>query len=202
MNIEEKMTILNDIKMPTDMQNRIVMNCRKERMKNMESKRIIKRFHGKPMVAFVTLALCVCLMCGTVIAATDKGFFKDVKRWNGAVVGTAYEQATDEVNVSVVNIDNILTLQLSFVDATKPPYNCSEQFGINSFKILDKDGDVILKSEEPIVSNVIDGCAEIQIEIDELNNGTYSLVIAEMVSEKKADQPLILHGNWVVDFEK
>lgn len=82
------------------------------------------------------------------------------------------------------------------------PDNGSEQFGIHPFEILDKDGNAILKSEELIVSNVVDGCAEIQIEIDELNNGTYSLVIDEMVSEKKADQPLALCGNWVVNFEK
>lgn len=50
------------------------------------------------------LVLCLCLTGVTALAATGKlqGFFSDITGWNGAVVGTSYEQATKELEVKAM----------------------------------------------------------------------------------------------------
>ena len=82
MNKNEFVNKIRKIEMPKDMQRRIIENCYME----MEKKRMNKMFK-RPMVVAASFALCVCLTGVTALAATGKleGFFKDVKRWDGAV---------------------------------------------------------------------------------------------------------------------
>ena len=70
----------------------------------------------------------------TTLAATGKleGFFKDIKRWDGAIVGTSYEQATDEIDVSVIEgysemttDNNFVVLTIKIVNNSGEPYNVS-----------------------------------------------------------------------------
>ena len=97
---------LKEIEMPDDMKNRIVSKCKVELEEQKMSKRKINKFARRPMVAAASLVLCLCLAGATVLASTGKlqGFFKDVKRWDGAVVGTTYEQATDEIAVKITEV--------------------------------------------------------------------------------------------------
>ena len=50
------------------------------------------------------------------------------------------------------------------------------------------------------MAEVVDGKATIKLSLDRLPRGSYKLLISEMISEKKADQPLTLSGNWECEF--
>ena len=125
---------IKEIEMPKDMQQRIIEKCYIET----EKKKMNKMFK-KPMVAVASFALCVCLMGVTALAATGKleGYFRDIKRWDGAVIGTAYEQATDEVELNIVEVSDKLVVEITMVNFKEAPYSFFEMFGIKNYKIVE-----------------------------------------------------------------
>ena len=159
-------------------------------------------FFRKPIVAVASLALCICLTGISAMAATGKlqGFFKDITRWDGAVVGTSYEQATEEVEVKAAETAVGLAVEVTFLDPDKAPYMFFEQMGIHAANIVDMDGKVIVKdlTSEPV--DVQDGKVNIQISLENMVAGNYTLQIRELVGSKKAEQPLVVYGVWECEF--
>ena len=53
---------------------------------------LIKNFK-RPVIAIASLVLIVCLsgMAVWATAGKQQGFFKDITRWDGAVIGLVYE---------------------------------------------------------------------------------------------------------------
>lgn len=73
-------------------------------------------------------------------ASSLQGFFKDITNWNGAVIGTEYNQATEEVDVKISDLnvlDNelVLPLTVTFEKADKAPYNLVEALTLGEFAI-------------------------------------------------------------------
>lgn len=92
-------------KLSQEMKKRIIKNCKQGKEKRMmRNEKNIKL--EKPLIVTASLVVCFCLLGATVLAASGqlKGFFKDIVRWDGAVIGTSYEQATDEISLSVVSV--------------------------------------------------------------------------------------------------
>ena len=83
---------VNEIEMSDEMRSRIIRNCYLKMEEETMRKNKRTTFFRKPMVAVASLALCICLTGISAMAATGKlqGFFKDITRWDGAVVGTSY----------------------------------------------------------------------------------------------------------------
>ncbi len=167
-------------------------------MKN--ESRIIK-FLRKPASIAAAITVCVCISGVSVLAATGKlqGFFENIFNWDGAIIGTTYNQATDEMDLKVSNVENGLNVQLTMLCPEKAPYNEFEKIGINSYKIIDTKGNVIYEEQSEIVE-ITNGMALINIETADLSSGKYKIIIDEMVGIKKADQDLILKGNWEDEF--
>ena len=195
---------IEEIEMPEDMRIRIIGKCYAELEKNKMSKRNVYNYLKKPVAAVAALALCLCVTSVTVLAATGKlqGFFKDVKRWDGAVIGTTYEQSTDEINVKIAEVTDELIVEISMVDPKVVPYSLFELFGLNNYKIVDINGKTIVETKDKTVAEVSEGKVMIQIPLNEVASGEYKLVINEMVGCSKADQPLVLHGTWECIFTK
>ena len=195
---------LKEIEMPDDMKNRIVSKCKVELEEQKMSKRKINKFARRPMVAAASLVLCLCLAGATVLASTGKlqGFFKDVKRWDGAVVGTTYKQATDEIAVKITEVKEELTLEISMLDSNVAPYSEFELFGVKKYKIIDMDGKNIAEADDENMAELISGKAVVQIPVNNIAEGAYKLIISEMVGSAKADQPLVLSGIWEIEFIK
>lgn len=219
-----------EIEMPDDMRERIIRNCSQIAESQNESKSILedkmsrirntdtsnkKKNTGEarmrkvnnrwkkslPMVA--ALVLCVCITGVTAMAAAGKleGFFKDIKRWDKAVVGTSYEQATDEITVSIEEAEEELSVLVIIKEPDNIPYVYSEQFGINSYKIEDMSGKVIINESSYQERTTFNHQMSFNIPLNRIESGKYKLVIEQFVSEKKADQPLIINGNWECEFE-
>ena len=159
-------------------------------------------FIRKPAAVFVAIALCLSLSV-TVLAATGnlKGFFKDVTNWQGAVVGTSYEQATDEIKMNVTVNSNGLTVLATFADPQTFPYREAKKLGIAVYQIIDTNGNVV-KEGTAESTEIINGQAEIRISLDDIDSGSYKLIVTSFVSEKKADQPMHINGNWECIFVK
>lgn len=49
-------------------------------------------------------------------------------------------------------------------------------------------------------AEIIDGQAVIGVDLGSIERGSYTLIITAFVSEKKADQPLEISGNWECTF--
>lgn len=163
-----------------------------------------KNIFKKSMVSVATVAACFCLVGITTLAATDKleGFFKDIKRWDGAVIGTLYEQATDEIVLSVIAVSDELIVTAEMVEPNVFPYVVFETIGIEDYDIVDANGMVAIKGEATEFAEVFEGKTTISIPISGLPSGNYRLVVSGFVGSSKADQPMVLNGSWECEFAR
>jgi len=154
------------------------------------------------LVAVASFASCICLTGVTALAVSGKldGFFKDVTRWDGAVVGTSYEQATEEIDVQVTEVSDALKLEVTLLTPGVAPYTAIAQLGINAYQITDSEGNVIVKEGVAEGVEISDGKVAIDIPLTEVPGGSYKLQITELVGTAKAEQPLPIRGVWVCEF--
>ncbi len=197
---------IKEIKMPDEMQERIIGRCIEKTNLKMENQ-IMKKtntFFKKPMAVAASLVLCLCITGVTAMAASGqlKGFFKDIKNWQGAVTGTAYEQATDELEVTVLDSTEELTLSVTMVNPKVVPYFVIQELGVESYEILDTSGKVVLKGEPTAMAQVVDGQATLLVPAKEVGAGTFKLVIHTFVGGAKAEQPLPISGTWECEFSR
>lgn len=193
---------IKEIELPDDMRKRIIRNCSDIGEAGMKVRKANNIWKIQLPIA-AALVLCVCITGVTALAATGKleGVFKDIKNWNGAIVGTSYEQATEEISVSIGGVGEELSILVSIINPEKPPYSESELFGIQSYRIEDMSGNVIEKERSLEERTAFSSQMSLNIPLNEISNGKYKLIIEQFISEKKADQPLIIHGNWMCEFE-
>ena len=193
--------IAEKIVMPEDMKIRIAENCKKQiSQQRKETTMKNNKLFKKPAAVFATLAICLSLSVSAMAASgLLKGFFQDVKRPDGAVIGTTYEQATDEIALKV-NVDgDTLSAIVSFTD--KVPFIAAEM-GIGNYQIVDGNGKVVKDGSYTEHTKIIDGRAEIRIDISDIDNGSYKLVVTSFVAYNKADPPMAVNGDWACNFTK
>jgi len=197
MELRKELEAVKQIEMPKEIQERIIRNCvRKEEKKHMSFKKI--------MTIAASLVLCLCVTGVTALAASGKleGYFKDIIGWNGAVTGTSYEQATDELEISITEVSEELVVEVKMLKAEEAPYRYFELFGINTYEIRDNQNNVILKGTASEMVGITDGKACINLPVNSLLNGDYKLLVTEFVGSSKADQPLVVNGTWECSFTK
>ncbi len=175
-------------------------NC--EEIVQKGGKTAMRKIFRRPMVAVAALAICVCITGVTALATSDKvkGYFKDIMRWDGAVIGTEYEQATDELELTIGNVDEGIHVEVKMVNPDVAPYGFFELFGISSYKIMDLNGNIIVEGSDTGMAEIMDGVINLKIPCNDLPVGEYELVVDKMVGSAKADQPLELSGVWTCDF--
>ena len=195
-------TAAETVTMPEEMKRRIARNC-KMKMSDDRKETVMKNLHiRKPAAVFAALAICLSLAVAAMAAPdTVKGFFRDVTDWRGAVVGTSYEQATDEIRMEVAINDGELAVLATFADTQMAPYRYVERLGIAAYEIVDANGMAVKEGAAESVE-VNNGYAAIPIRLDGLERGSYKLVVTAFVAEAKAEQPLELHGCWEAEFTK
>lgn len=178
-------------------------------IENMSENRISQK-KGKfgkkwPRIATVAAAVTLCLGLGgiTVMAASGKleGFFTDVTRWDGAVVGTTYEQATEEIEVSAAVSGDNLIVDAVLLKADEAPYVTFDSFGIQTYRIVDDAENVVVEGITSETTDIAGGKVSTELPLDELESGGYTLIITEFVGNAKAEQPLTIGGYWVCEFE-
>lgn len=198
---------VKEINMPDEMRERIISRCYQTSNLEMENQTMKKRtntFFRRTTAVAASLVLCLCITGITALAASGqlKGFFKDIKNWQGAVVGTAYEQATDELEVAILDSSEELTVLVTMVNPKVAPYIAIQELGVESYEILDASGKVVMKGEPTAMEKVVDGQATIIVPAKEIGSGAYKLVIRAFVGGAKAEQPLTMSGIWEVEFSR
>ncbi len=194
---------IEEIEMPAEMRERILENVIKpETEKNKMKRRKENNFFKKMASIAATLVLCAGLTGITALAATGKlqEFFKDIKNWNGAVIGTTYEQATEEISISIEENGNGLSVLVTMVNPEEPPYIYFEEFGIASYKIEDMSGEVVISDSSTSMVPIDNGQVSVKIPLDNISRGNYKLIIDTFVGGAKADQPLEVNGIWSCEF--
>ena len=196
---------MEEIKMTGAMQERILQNCRKEAEKermdlSMMEKKNNKSWFQKPLAVAAALALCLTVGGVTAFAASGEGFFKDITDWRGAVTGTTYEQATDEITVNVTAEAGVLKVEAVFVEAEKAPYSEVEQLAIGKYQVIDANGNTVARGDAGEAVPVQDGQTALMLDVEELPAGQYILQLQSFIGSKKAEQPLSINGNWEWEF--
>jgi len=150
------------------------------------------------------MAACFCVISVTALATTGKleGFFKDIKGTDGAIVGTSYEQATEEMTLSVISVAGGLMVMAEMVEPNSFPYKIFTTLGIGNYKIIDANGKAVIEGDGTESVEIVKGKAIIVIPITELLAGNYKLEVNEFVGGSKADQPLVLSGIWQCEFTR
>ncbi len=171
-------------------------NMEETKMPNSENRK--RRWSGTAAAAAV--AACVGISGISALAASDtlQGFFKDIFH-GGAVIGTAYEQASDEIELNITEVSRGLTVELIMSYPEKVPYSELEALDIGSYRIVGADGSIIAEGSTTS-AELRNGCAAVRIPLDNVSGGDYSLIVSEMTGFRKADQPLSISGIWECDF--
>ncbi|MBP3205147.1 MAG: hypothetical protein J6M66_06975 [Lachnospiraceae bacterium] len=203
------------LKMPQDTQRRIIDNCYKEMEGTTMERTVLKRNKTlcmRPVVTAASLILCFFLAGVTGLAASGKlqGFFRDIVRWDGAVTGTTYEQATDEIHMQITDIADKLTVEFTVLDPAVAPYAYIDTFGIKEYTIMNADGKVAsgsdashgkaVKDQTLDMAKLSNGSATITIPLSSVPTGEYTLIVTKLVGSAKADQPLEISGVWECTF--
>ncbi len=162
----------------------------------------ITRFYKKPGVVAAAVVMCVCVLGTTGLAMTGhlQGFFKDVYRVDGVVVGTSYEQATDEIKMYVTETGDNLVVDITLLYPDKMPYKELERLGIGDYKIVDANDNVIQEGMLTETAEIVGGKVSLAIPMENKESGSYSLIISELTGSKEAEQPLTISGMWVCEF--
>lgn len=157
-----------------------------------------------------TVAAVVTICAVTVVSAgAIKGMFKDVKRWDGAVVGTEYVNATNDIEMNISETkDDYISLDIKFENPNEAPFSFIQEVAITDYKILNNNDKEVLEVNST-VENGIKGIVEngrILVKLptnDELNsNQDYKLVINTVYGLAKAEQPLKITGTWECEFTR
>lgn len=203
MDYEKLKNSVKKIEMSDEMRARIISNCQSKTFYEAEEITINKSktngWFKKPVSVAAVVSLCLCFTVAAA-AASYFGFFKNITNRYGAVVGTQYEQASDEIEVTVVTDENKITVCAVMVYPAVAPYSELETFGIESYEIIDMSGKVIVEGERTELYELINGKSEITIPLDNVSSGEYKLVITAFVGDAKADQPLPINGTWECAF--
>lgn len=148
----------------------------------------------KRLSVLIAAALITTLCCATAFAAVSGGWFADVTNSFGAVTGTEYHNATEEITVTAEAENGLLTVHVTFLVPEQFPYRECETLRMGDYTIADRSG-----SETEAVP-IVNGTVQLTVPIGDLPAGEYTLSIEQFIGEKKAEQPLPIYGDWECEF--
>ena len=181
------------------------------RAKSETEERNMNKNQIKKTVAAAAIALvCVFAVVSTTFADSIKGMFKDITRFDGAVTGSQYINATDEVSIAVEEVtvlENkvLVPVEITFLNPGTVPFREFEWVEVDVFEILNEDGEVVVNEKDAnVVSSITDGIVNLSLEVEAgklVVGENYTLIIESFDGCKKADAPLAVKGKWECIFE-
>ncbi len=205
---------LNQIEPPAQLHARCMQGIRRAGQE-MEDNTMTKnntrtlRFPALRRVLTVAAAVAVCaaVLGGTALADSLRGWFADVTRWDGAVTGTEYHTAADEVAMEVteaaVQGETLrLTVAVSFRDASAAPFGFLDALALSEYTLTDAAGTPVQATAQADAAPVQDGGAVLTLCLPkaDLPAGQYTLTVTQLSGTAKAEQPLPILGSWSCAF--
>ena len=151
------------------------------------------------MILCLSVTACGILEAPAKVPDSSKGYFRDITNIWGAVVGTSYENATNEINVRVMADADELSVLATFVDPVAAPYSYVGMLGIAEYQIMDRNGKTVQEGSAES-AEVVDGQIMINIDLDGLDSGSYTLIVTAFVAGGTGEQPLNINGSWECNF--
>lgn len=197
---------LNEIPIPPSLHSRAELGI-EEAKKERKGQNSIMKFHKKMIAAAAAVVLAVGVFAGsnTALAKDIRGYFSDVFRFDGAVVGTEYNDATQEILFSELSCRTdgeaeSFGLRVTFKNSTEAPFRFIEELSMHDVTITDGDGREVctIADTEPVP--VVDGSVYIILPADLSSHETYTLRCTTLRGHAKAEAPLDIHGTWECSF--
>ena len=189
----------------------------KTELKNMEvnnrSRQANKSWIRKTVAIAAVLSLCIITVTLTPIANSIKGFFRDITRFDGAITGTEYANATNDIKVDVLELASangnaVIPLELTFEKPNEAPFAYIQEIAVADYIILDSTTrEVLAIKSYPQYSGkgtVTDGKVLVNIPLDKelKENETYFIQIDKIYGLSKGDAPLHISGTWKCEFAR
>lgn len=190
-------------------------------LKNVVNKKEINKLEGRSMNKYknvdwikraATIAAVVSICLITVVAANpEKGFFKDVTRFDGAIRGTEYVNAQNEVTFKVIQDEEgneTFELEVEFVKKDVAPFKYIQEIVIPEYKIVNEKDEEILSVknslENATKATVEDGKVLLKLTIPEeitsqIESQKHFIEIENIYGLAKTEQPLKISGGWKVE---
>jgi len=189
-----------------------------EEIKNMEantmSKPKVRILKKRTFAIAAVLAFCIITVTMTPLASSIKVFFSDIICFDGAITGTQYKNATNEITVNATKIttdnsNDIIPLELIFENPNEAPFAYIQEIAVANYMIFDEITGEILKLEcypEYFGKGTIkDGKAVVNLSTNDMKltaGKEYTIIIEKMYGLAKADAPLRITGTWKCKFIK
>lgn len=137
-----------------------------------------------------------------IVSTTDgKGYFRDTKNWYGAVTGTTYQNADEEIAVNITVSNSDIVLDIYFRCPYEFPYREIEELALKEYQVIDLDGRIVCSETKTVqYSNVLDGKTSFQIYLGDIPDGEYKLQIQSFEGIKTPEHPLVINGKWESKF--
>lgn len=176
----------------------------REEKTNLKEERTMR----KGFLVAAVLTLCIITATVTPLANTVTGYFRNIIRWDGAVTGTKYENASEEITLEILGCKResekvILPVSFTFQNVGKVPFSEMEELAVSEYRIYDLDNKEIVKHnvslEEGEKGNIENGKVMLSLTFETVNireGEPLRIVIEKMYGMKKADAPLLITGNW------
>lgn len=140
---------LDSIEIPKELNERSKIGIQKASLEIKGGNKMNKHIRKVAGVAAaLVLSISLIAVNNPTLANSIKGFFKDITNWNGAITGTEYEQATEEIGISTSNLivesnKILLPIEVTFKNINEAPFNDIEALTIGKLKINDSSGSEI-----------------------------------------------------------
>lgn len=159
-----------------------------------------RRVRKQTLRRLTAAAAVMVVIGGAAVAASINGYFKDMTRWDGAVVGAQYAQATDEIDISIAQIEHdggalAITLDIRFLYPDTAPYRYIEHLAVSRACVVDAGGETTASSSAE--ATVAEGSCRLVLRFPAAPEDCKALHIGALHGFSKADAPLEITGEWI-----
>ena len=195
---------MNEIPIPTNLHDRCELGIDRAVQEQKGTITMLK-FRKSTVAAAVALVLTFGLLTAGAITYADsiRGAFSDVTRFDGAVIGTEYHDATEEIEVTAEAVGDTVTVNARFLYPADAPYAFISELSLKNVTLTDSSGAKLLTIEEPEQASLNNGSVSIAIPMGTVTlspDEAYTLTFDTAVGHAKAEQPLPMSGNWSCSF--
>ena len=201
MNMNEHIaSTMNEIPIPTNLHDRCELGIDRAVQEQKGTITMLK-FRKSTVAAAVALVLTFGLLTAGAITYADsiRGAFSDGTRFDGAVIGTEYHDATEEIEVTAETVGDTVIVNARFLYPADAPYAFISQLSLKNVTLTDSSGAKLLTVGETEITPITNGSVSIAIPMGTVSlspHESYTLSFDTAVGHAKAEQPLPMSGNW------
>ena len=191
---------LNEIPIPANLHDRCELGIDRA-AHELKGTITMLKFRKSTVAAAVALVLTFGLLTAGAVTYADsiRGAFSDVTRFDGAVVGTEYHNATEEIEVTAEAVGDTVIVNARFLYPADAPYAFITELSLKNATLTDSNGAKLLTVKETEITPINNGSVSIAIPMGTVtlsSDEAYTLSFDTAVGHAKAEQPLPMSGNW------